>query len=351
MTVHLVLAHRGCEPDLLPQVTHLVDAPVARGIDLDEVEVAPVADRDAALAAIAGVPVLRHGAVHGLGDDPRDRGLPNAPRAREQIGVRDLSAGDRVAQGAGDVILANDLAEGLRSVSTVEGGALRHEGQDRASTRSRGPGSRLVGRHEYALSTLGRTSACMMRAHGMLVGILLAMLFASCGTRPGVTVSIAGTTVPMVLSSTTETTGNSSSHGDAFPPERLARRIAGETVDRRAECAVDRRRMRQRRIRRPVTSGSPSRSRTARPLCIWPCTLRRSRRPEHAHAPRLGPGLPAARSDDRLALLPSGPDAVHGPMLHRTRSSTPRRADRTRDPGPQGGNSAPLKRIAGTGHR
>jgi len=51
----------------------------------------------------------------------------------------------------------------------------------------------------------------------MLVGILLAMLFASCGTRPGVTVSIAGTTVPMVLSSTTETTGNSSSHGDAFP--------------------------------------------------------------------------------------------------------------------------------------
>jgi hypothetical protein len=47
--------------------------------------------------------------------------------------------------------------------------------------------------------------------------------------------------------------------------------------------------------------------------------------------------LPAARSDDRLPLLPSGSDGVHGPFLHRTRSSTPPRACRIRDAGPREG--------------
>ena len=58
---------------------------------------------------------------------------------------------------------------------------------------------------------------------------------------------------------------------------------------------------------------------------------------EHAHAHWLGSGLPAARSDDRLPLLPSGSDGVHGPFLHRTRSSTPPRARRIRDAGPREG--------------
>jgi hypothetical protein len=49
-----------------------------------------------------------------------------------------------------------------------------------------------------------------------LAAILLAILLASCGGRPGVTVSIAGETVPSVLASTTQGTACSTSHGDAF---------------------------------------------------------------------------------------------------------------------------------------
>src|ERR1700687_413883 len=52
---------------------------------------------------------------------------------------------------------------------------------------------------------------------------------------------------------------------------------------------------------------------------------------------RLGSGLPAARDDDRLPLLPSGSDGVRGPELHRTRSSTPRHARCDRDAGPREG--------------
>jgi len=47
--------------------------------------------------------------------------------------------------------------------------------------------------------------------------ILLAILVASCGGRPGVIVSIGGETVPMVLGSSSEGTACSTSIGDAFP--------------------------------------------------------------------------------------------------------------------------------------
>lgn len=50
-----------------------------------------------------------------------------------------------------------------------------------------------------------------------LTAILVAILLASCGGQPGVTVSVAGVTMPMILSSRTESTSCSTSHGDAFP--------------------------------------------------------------------------------------------------------------------------------------
>ena len=56
-----------------------------------------------------------------------------------------------------------------------------------------------------------------------------------------------------------------------------------------------------------------------------PCTLRRSGRSRAHRNERLGPGRSAAPDDDRLVLLPSGPDTVRGSPLRGTRSSTSRR--------------------------
>ena len=56
-----------------------------------------------------------------------------------------------------------------------------------------------------------------------------------------------------------------------------------------------------------------------------PCTLRRPGRPRAHHDERLGPGRSAAPDDDRLVLLPSGPDTVRGSPLRGTRSSTSHR--------------------------
>jgi hypothetical protein len=60
--------------------------------------------------------------------------------------------------------------------------------------------------------------------------IFLAILVASCGARPGVTVSIAGQAVPMALASTTEGTACSTSIGDAFPQNLPLTSVRGPTA-------------------------------------------------------------------------------------------------------------------------
>jgi hypothetical protein len=59
--------------------------------------------------------------------------------------------------------------------------------------------------------------------------IFLAILLASCGTRPGVTVSVAGQAVPTVLGSTSEGTACSTSIGDAFPQNLPLTTVRGTT--------------------------------------------------------------------------------------------------------------------------
>lgn len=60
------------------------------------------------------------------------------------------------------------------------------------------------------------------RAQLPLAAILLAIVLASCGARPGVAVTIDGQRIPMALSSTTQNTCNSTTHGDAFVrPEEM----------------------------------------------------------------------------------------------------------------------------------
>src|SRR5687768_15475657 len=111
--VDLVLTLGGREPHLLAQIAHLVDAPVARGVDLDEVEEASFADRDACRAGIARLAVRGLRAVDRLRDQTRDRGLADAARTGEKVGVSDLTGGDGIAEGADDVLLADHFVESL----------------------------------------------------------------------------------------------------------------------------------------------------------------------------------------------------------------------------------------------
>ena len=83
-----------------------------------------------------------------------------------------------------------------------------------------------------------------------------------------------------------------------------------------------------------------------------PCTPRRdSARRTPIAARDSGPGAPAAPAGDRLRLLPSGPDLVHKPTPRGTRTIDAPNGGATGAENPSEGSSAPLERIADTGHR
>jgi len=105
--------------DRLAQLADVVDAAVARAVDLDHVHRPPGGDLAARAALVAGFvprPVLsRARAVDRLGEDPRHRGLPDAAGSGEEVGVGGAAGPQGVAEGARDRLLAGDLGETLRA--------------------------------------------------------------------------------------------------------------------------------------------------------------------------------------------------------------------------------------------
>src|SRR5205814_7594513 len=107
---------------VVADVADVVDSALRRGVHLDHVERGAVPDR---LADVAGGVGLRRRpllAVERLGEDPRERRLAGAPRAREQIRLADLAGVDRVLERPHDRLLPDDLVEALRAVLPVERG-------------------------------------------------------------------------------------------------------------------------------------------------------------------------------------------------------------------------------------
>ena len=139
--VHLDLRGRAdAEADPLDEVADRVDAVVRRGVHLDEVVERPPGDRDAVLARAAGLAVgAEVEAVERLGQDAAGRRLARAARPGEEVRVADAALAHRVAQRGGDVLLADELVEALRSVLAVQG-LKRH--RSTLASRHPSPGRR-----------------------------------------------------------------------------------------------------------------------------------------------------------------------------------------------------------------
>ena len=121
--VDLVAARHRAERRPLAQLAGVVDAAVAGGVDLDDVEAAgPAAGQvAAALALAARLGDRRLLAVEGAGQDAGAGGLAAAARAGEQVGVVHPVGRQRLPQRLGDVVLAEDLGEPFRPVAAVQG--------------------------------------------------------------------------------------------------------------------------------------------------------------------------------------------------------------------------------------
>src|SRR5690606_1259068 len=93
----LVAVSGGGEDRALAQLPSVIDAAVARGVDLDHVERAPAvtAELDAAGAGSAGGVGRPLGAVEAAREDAGRGRLAAAPRAAEEVGVADAPGAQR----------------------------------------------------------------------------------------------------------------------------------------------------------------------------------------------------------------------------------------------------------------
>ncbi len=109
----------------LPEVTGVVDATVARRVDLDDVDGprAAAGEGDAGVAGAARLGGRTLLAVEAAGEDAGARRLAAAARAGEEVGMPDPAGPQRLHERARHVVLADDVRERLRPVSAVEGGA------------------------------------------------------------------------------------------------------------------------------------------------------------------------------------------------------------------------------------
>ena len=106
--------------DGVPELTDVVYAVVARGINFDDVHRAASLECLARFAHAAGLGVFallkRRRAIDGLGEDPRCRCFSYAARATEEIGVRQPVQPDGVAQRLRHMCLPHHLPKRLRAV-------------------------------------------------------------------------------------------------------------------------------------------------------------------------------------------------------------------------------------------
>ena len=115
--VDLEAAPRRPHRHVLAQLPDLVDAAVARRVDLDDVHVLPGGDRRAGVAGIARFRGRPGRTLQCLGEDPRRARLAHAAGAGEQVGVADPARRDRAGQAAGHVLLADEVGEQLRPIA------------------------------------------------------------------------------------------------------------------------------------------------------------------------------------------------------------------------------------------
>ncbi len=119
------------EVDLVAQIADIVDAAVGGGVHLDDVHGAASADGLAVGAGAVGMGgrlALAGVAVEGHGQDLGRGGLARAARTGEEVRVAHAVLSDGVDEGAGDVLLPDDVLETGGAVLAVEGD--RHAPKD-----------------------------------------------------------------------------------------------------------------------------------------------------------------------------------------------------------------------------
>jgi hypothetical protein len=113
--VNLEFILSGKIPDILPELSNLINAPVGGPVNLYHIHRNTRADflaEGTAIARLRGRPVL---AIEGFGQNPGHRSFTHPARASKKVSVRYPLPSDGILQGLSDGFLPDNFLKGLRS--------------------------------------------------------------------------------------------------------------------------------------------------------------------------------------------------------------------------------------------
>lgn len=119
------------------KLPHIVDAGVARGVDLLNVDIVASRDLDTGRAYLTGLGRWAALAIQGFRENARTRCFADAPHTRKQESMGNTAACDSILDRGGDVLLANEVFEGLRAVLACKNDVAHTAGP--ARSRSQAP--------------------------------------------------------------------------------------------------------------------------------------------------------------------------------------------------------------------
>ena len=113
--IHLVTRSGRHQAHVLANLPHVLDAVIRGAVNLDHIDIGTGGDRGAVRARSAGLRRghVDRGAVEALGENARGGRLADPAGSDEQKGVADSSGADGVLERPGDVLLTDDVFEGL----------------------------------------------------------------------------------------------------------------------------------------------------------------------------------------------------------------------------------------------
>ena len=118
--INAVFGDIGQKNGFLPQVTDIIHAVIAGGINLHYIHQAAVIHAAAAVTLAAGAAIHRVAAVHRLGDELGAGGFAGATAAHQQISMGRLSLNHLVLQRGGDMLLPHHFLKGAGTPLAVK---------------------------------------------------------------------------------------------------------------------------------------------------------------------------------------------------------------------------------------
>lgn len=118
--VDFIFSLIGFESGLFDEITDILDAVIARSVDLDTVEHRPRVESPTILTCMTGIPILQISTIDSLSEDTSAGCFSCSTRSMKEVGMIHSISSEAISEDGRDVILSDDTVPIMGAVGSIE---------------------------------------------------------------------------------------------------------------------------------------------------------------------------------------------------------------------------------------